>query len=102
MTRRVLIAGLALALAACGVGRPPPDASGEQIYRALCANCHGVELEGRIGPPLGPGSNATDQPDRFIEITVRHGRGSMPSFRATLEDDQIGRLIDYLRKVQNG
>lgn len=100
MKRRVLVLVAGLALGACGVGPPPPDATGEQIYKALCVNCHGPELEGRIGPSLGPGSNAANQPDSFIEVTVLHGRGSMPSFRSTLDDEQVQRLIGYLREVQ--
>lgn len=99
---RLWLAGLVLSLAACGVGSVPDGATGEQIYRANCANCHGLELEGLIGPALGPGSNAAAQPDSFIETTVLHGRGSMPSFRSTLEDDQIGRLIEYIRQAQQG
>ncbi len=97
---RLRAAALALALAACGVGPIPDDADGAQIYRAICANCHGADLEGRVGPALGPGSNTASQPDSFIETTVLHGRGSMPSFRSTLDDDQVGRLIDFIREAQ--
>ena len=100
MTRRILALAFVVALSACGVGGPPADASGEQIFKSLCASCHGVDLEGRIGPALGPGSNAAGQPDSFIEVTVLHGRGSMPSFRSTLDDVQVARLIGYLREVQ--
>lgn len=102
MRRIVLLAVLAAMLTACGVGRPPADASGEQIYRLLCANCHGVDLEGRIGPALGPDTLAASQPDEFIVITVRHGRGRMPSFSSSLSDDQIARLVAYIREVQAG
>lgn len=94
------VAFLALALVACGVGPVPDDADGATIYQVICANCHGVDLEGRIGPALGPGSNSAAQPDSFIETTVRHGRGSMPSFRSTLSDEQIGRVIEYIREAQ--
>lgn len=101
MTRRrwPVIAAVAL-LSACGVGRPPEDAAGAEIYSMLCTNCHGADLEGGIGPPLGPGSNSADQPDSFLETTIEHGRGRMPSFSSVLSDDQLGRLIDYIRQVQ--
>jgi mono/diheme cytochrome c family protein len=97
-----MVAVLAAALAACGVGRPPADAGGAEIYRLLCANCHGVDLEGRLAPALGPGSLTDGQPDEFIVITVRHGRGRMPSFSSTLSDEQITRLVAYIREVQAG
>ncbi|HLV90888.1 MAG: cytochrome c [Acidimicrobiales bacterium] len=100
MRRKVAAVAAVLAVAGCGVSAPPSDATGEQIYRNLCANCHGANLEGRVGPALGPGSNAAAQPDSFIETTVLHGRGGMPSFRSVLDDDQVQRLIGYLREVQ--
>lgn len=102
MIRRAAAALVLLAVAGCGVSRPPADATGDEIYRMLCANCHGAALEGRIGPPLGPGSNTAEQPDDFIELTLIHGRGRMPSFRSSLDDAQIRRLIDYIREVQRG
>lgn len=68
----------------------------------MCATCHGVDLSGGIGPALGPGSNSAGLPDRFLEITIMNGRGRMPSFSSTLDDDQLDRLISYIRKVQEG
>jgi mono/diheme cytochrome c family protein len=81
-------------------GRPPTDATGEEIYLQLCSNCHGDDLEGRIGPALGSGSTAADHPDTFFEATILDGRGRMPSFRTSLDDDQLVRLIAFLREVQ--
>lgn len=89
-------------LAACSVARPPDDATGEQVYQLLCANCHGADLSGAIGPALGPGSDAATRPDRFLELTVLRGRGSMPSFSSSLNEEQLQRLIDYMREVQKG
>lgn len=45
---------LLLALASCAARKPPPGASGLDIYRLQnCANCHGPRGEGtRRGPPL--------------------------------------------------
>lgn len=88
-----------LAAAGC-TGRPPTDATGEEIYMQLCSNCHGDELEGRIGPSLGPGSAAAEHPDAFLEATILDGRGRMPSFRTSLDDDQLERLIGFIREVQ--
>ena len=93
----LLIAGL---LASC-VGQPEPDATGEEIYLQLCSNCHGADLSGGIGPPLGAGSNAAEQPDLFLVITIESGRGRMPSFSSVLDDAQLERLIAYLRAEQD-
>jgi mono/diheme cytochrome c family protein len=95
----VLVMGL---LAVSCVGRPAPEADGEQMYLQLCSNCHGAELQGGLGPALGPGSNAAVQPDEFLRVSITEGRGRMPSFSSTLSDPQIQRLIAYLRQEQGG
>ena len=92
----LIVAGL---LSAC-TGRPADDATGEEIYLQLCANCHAEDLSGGIGPALGPGSNSADQPDEFLEIAILNGRGSMPSFSSSLDTGQLNRLLGYLRDVQ--
>lgn len=90
---------LTLTLTACSPGGPDEDATGEEIYAQLCARCHGADLGGGIGPPLGPGSNAASETDEYLEFTVVNGRGRMPSF-PSLGDQQIERLVAYLREAQ--
>ena len=100
--RRVAIVALLSVLVSSCVGRPEADATGEEIYLQLCSNCHGDQLEGGVGPALGPGTNAAQQPDEYLQVTIVQGRGRMPSFSSSLTDDQVGRLIDYLREAQAG
>ena len=100
--RRVAALSAALALTSACVGRPAPDAGGEEIYLQLCSNCHGDDLGGGVGPSLGAGSNAAGQPDEFLRLTITEGRGRMPSFSSTLDQGQVARLIEYLRQVQTG
>ena len=92
---------LAVAVTAC-VDRPDPDATGEEIYVELCARCHGVDLAGGVGPALGPGSNSSSQPDEFMARAIEEGIGRMPSFAQTLTDEHIARLVEYLRRAQEG
>lgn len=89
----------ALLLTGC-VGRPPADASGAEIYEQVCSNCHGSDLSGGIGPALDADSNAATQDDAFLELTITRGRGRMPSFENTLSEEQIGRVIAFLRDRQ--
>ena len=91
-----------IALASCSLGRPAEDATGEEIFNQLCARCHGESLEGVIGPALGPGSSLADATDEYIEFTIMHGRGRMPSFSSSLDQDQIDRVVGYIRQVQQG
>lgn len=90
---------LTLTLAACSLGGPDEDATGEEIYAQLCSRCHGADLGGGVGPSLGPDSDAASEPDEFIEFTVANGRGRMPSF-PSLDDQQVERLVAYIREVQ--
>ena len=82
------------------MGQPDDGASGEEVYQQLCANCHGDDLSGGLGPALGPGSNSAAQPDEFLELAILRGRGSMPSFSSTLDQGQVDRLVGYLRETQ--
>jgi mono/diheme cytochrome c family protein len=79
----------------------PPDASGDLVYKQVCARCHGADLEGGLGPALGEGSNSEEQDDEFLRLTITDGRGRMPSFSSTLTEEQIERVIDFIRKEQN-
>lgn len=98
----VAVVVIVLALTACSPGGTPDDASGEEIYAEVCSRCHGGDLDGGLlGPPLGPGSDAADETDEFLRFTIVNGRGRMPSFETTLRDDQVERLIDYIREIQD-
>lgn len=100
MTNRIGALLIAIGLFAGCTAGVPDDATGEQIYLQLCASCHGDDLEGRVGPALGPESNAAVQPDEFLVFTIANGRGRMPSFSSTLEARQIDMLVAYIREVQ--
>jgi mono/diheme cytochrome c family protein len=99
MRSLLFLALLAVLLGGC-VGRPPADATGEEIYLQLCANCHGEGYQGGLGPALGPETDSAAQPDEFLRVTIMEGRGRMPSFQSSLSDDQVDVLISHLREVQ--
>lgn len=96
----VLLVFSATLLSGCGGGLED-SASGEEIYNARCASCHRKDLSGGIGPALGAGSDAVDRPLDYYEITIKTGKGRMPSFRSTLTDAQITRVIEYVISIQN-
>jgi mono/diheme cytochrome c family protein len=97
---------LAIALVVCSFGGAacstnlPADASGREIYEALCTRCHSADLSGGVGPALGAGSELADQPDAYLFQTITSGLGRMPSFRNTLSEDQILEVAEYLRVEQ--
>jgi cytochrome c553 len=87
---------LAIALVVCSFGGAacstnlPADASGREIYEALCTRCHSADLSGGVGPALGAGSELADQPDAYLFQTIRN----------TLSEDQILEVAEYLRVEQ--
>ena len=44
---------------------------------------------------------AVDRPFDYYEITIKTGKGRMPSFRSTLTDAQVTRVIEYMISIQN-
>jgi cytochrome c6 len=66
-----------------------------------CALCHTLKdagTTGAIGPPLDE-----IQPDAArVEMALRNGIGAMPSYKATLKEDQILALARYVAKASGG
>lgn len=101
MRRLATVVAVVVLAAACTTRTPlAPDASGEEIYQAVCAACHGADLEGEIGPPLDAGSDAAPMSDEFYGVTITRGLGRMPSYGGTLTDEQVDRVIHYVRERQ--
>jgi mono/diheme cytochrome c family protein len=99
MRRLWHLTAVGLVVAACGKS-PPLDATGQEIYEQVCSNCHDQDLTGGIGPDIGPESNSASQDGDFLRLTITRGRGRMPSFDNTLTDDQINRVVEYVRSQQ--
>lgn len=100
MRRLLMIVAVVCIIATGCTTDLPPDATGEEIYQALCTRCHGSNLAGGIGPALGPGSELVDRPDAYLIQTITVGLGRMPAFRSTLSEEQIVRVAEYLREQQ--
>ena len=91
---------------------PPAARSGEQIYRAACAACHGPDGKGnpqsRVGfdtplPDFTECSFATPEAEADWFAIVHQGGPvrafdrRMPSFAGALSDDEILRAVRYIR-----
>ncbi|MBW3612591.1 MAG: copper resistance protein CopC [Chloroflexi bacterium] len=81
----------------------PSPGTGEAIYRANCAACHGSDGSGegpvRTLPPAGPLAEAVARMTP-AELSYRIANGlagtAMPAFAATLTDDERWQLVTYL------
>lgn len=94
----LLLATLFLLVSACT--SVDPNATGPEVFEQVCARCHGINLEGGIGPSLGSDSEAASKPEESLLTTITNGRARMPSFRNQLTVDQIEGLVRYIRTVQ--
>lgn len=91
MTRFYLIAASALLLSACSRDyAPPPEASGEQMYLAACAECHKADENGAIFHLAEQNANAT-----YVAHKVRSGSIMMPAF-PNIKAEDFKKLSAYV------
>lgn len=88
--------------------------TGAQIYRAACSNCHGVDARGAsfsvvgfrepVVPDLADCRSTTPETNRQWSAVDHRGgpaRGfsrRMPAFGSALSDDEIRRVLQYIRE----
>jgi mono/diheme cytochrome c family protein len=71
--------------------------NGQTVFRARCAQCHGVDGGGGIGLSLRAiEDRLTDVEQRSVVVD---GRKAMPSFRFTLSESDIEAVVRYTREV---
>lgn len=63
-----------------------------------CSACHGVTLQGGMGPSLKPETLA-NKPDELLVSTILNGRKNtaMPSWKAFMNEDEIKWLVGILK-----
>jgi cytochrome c55X len=91
----VLLAGAALAAAA----EPSPTRQKELIHmvRQDCGSCHGLTLQGGLGPALLP-ANLADKAAESLVATIVHGRPGtpMPPWHRFLAEDEAQWIVTRL------
>ena len=80
-----------------GGGAPvAADATGDQIYQAKCG-CHGPNGAGGNAPTLAGIHDSADE----VQKTVHDGKGRMPAFGSQLSDDQIKKVVAYVKGLKS-
>ncbi len=101
MKRGALVLVLLVAVLIAGCSDRLEGKHGEELYRVGCAQCHGADLTGGLGPPIDAGSNADiGLSDEQVVNVIRVGPGAMPGFDRRLTEEQIESLVVYLRVRQ--
>ena len=99
--------------AVAGTGRtPPPDeepeppddgevADGEAIFADNCASCHTLAAAGSTGT-IGPNLDESRPSKELAVDRVTNGQGAMPSFRDSLDPQQIDAVAEYVASSAGG
>ncbi len=71
---------------------------GKEIFGKDCAQCHGVDLKGGIGPSLAD----LDKPDSEVFKAVYSGipSGGMPAFGETLGKERVWKVVTFIKHHQ--
>jgi len=75
-------------------------AEGKQLYDSQgCMACHGNNARGAVGPDLTDDEWLRAPSDEMIFNTIKNGRAGtlMSPFRDAMNDEQIWKLVTYLR-----
>jgi mono/diheme cytochrome c family protein len=107
VSRSVLILSAGAALVALGLSVAPVRSqdSGEKIYKAKCAGCHGPDGAGNT--PAGKATKARDicgeeakkASDAEWTETVVKGKNKMPAYDKKLSEAEIKGVIAYMRSL---
>jgi cytochrome c6 len=90
------LAGGALLGALAAPALAAPD--GSALYAANCSACHQPSGQGITGafPALAKDKFVGGDP-KLVAATVLNGRGGMPAFRDSLNDDQLAATVSFVR-----
>ncbi len=106
--RRLLILGgyfclVIVALNGCGGGKDPSFQQGQEIFKNYCLACHGPNGEGVLHSKsvLNHDSFVTGEPNELIAVILfgREGAGTMPSWKASLSDQEVAAVATYIRQA---
>lgn len=73
------------------------ESKAAELYRTVCASCHGLRGEGGVGADLRQVEDKLTV-DQHLEA-VRNGRPGtqMPAFGTSLTDEEIRQIVEYER-----
>ncbi len=76
-------------------------AEGEQIFENVCIACHqpgGAGIDG-VYPALNANPLIAGEDPTYFISTVLTGRGGMPAFLETYDDEQVAAVTSYVRQA---
>jgi mono/diheme cytochrome c family protein len=85
-------------------GKADAIAEGQELFKKFnCYACHGMAGGGGMGPNLTDETWQTgDGSDADLQTQIKEGKGNMPPFKSLLTDDQVWKLIAFVRSLYKG
>lgn len=82
-------------------GNAAAIAQGRRLFQSMnCVGCHASQGGGGIGPPLSDDQWIYGSEPAQIFLTITQGRpNGMPSFAAALPEDEMWKLVAYVRTL---
>lgn len=76
------------------------------LFRQNCAICHGQEangkeIDGKLIPSLRYG-DAANKSEEEIYLQIKEGKLPMPSFKNQLTEDEIRKMVKFIRRDLQG
>ena len=76
---------------------PAEHVKAQKLYAELCANCHGIQARGGVGPDLTVSRFKYGKNRIEIIKSILDGRtGGMPAFGSHLKPEEAAVLAEYL------
>lgn len=66
----------------------------EAIYQKNCMNCHGMNLQGAVGPSLANIGSKLKKDD--IKTILENGKGRMPAQKSYIQAEDLDKLSTWL------
>jgi len=79
---------------------PQEVSRGEEIFNTVCIACHqpdGKGVEG-IYPALAGNPALTQEDPTYLITVILNGRGGMPTFAGTYDDEEVAAIATYVRQ----
>src|SRR5437868_1957 len=80
-------------------GQPDAIAAGRKLFATSCSGCHGANAEGGRGPNLIEGRQIRRLSDSALFNSIRAGVPGTDMPPTNLPDDQIWRLVAFVRDL---
>ena len=73
----------------------------EDVFKSMCASCHGDKLTGGMAGSLIDNNWLTDGSDKALADAINNGieKAGMPAFGKTLSEEQVRTLVVYIREA---